>query len=208
MRTCIAFCATLLCAVLLTAYEKPVAVDPDRPEPIATQLGAPMEPKILIVYFSRSGNTESVAALIASKLNADSEKLSEQGTDWSGVWGWIKAGRAAWKEESTSIEKLKKEPKDYDLVVIGTPVWAWNLTPAVRSFLTVYKDDLKKVAFFATEGGSGHEKAFKNMETLAGKAPVATAFVLEKECKDPAKADEKAKAFVAEIKKALGIGSL
>ncbi len=167
----------------------------------------PKEPKILVVYFSRSGNTESVASLIASKLNADSEKLIEQGTDWEGVWGYLKAGKAAWQETATSIEKLKKNPKDYDLVVIGTPIWAWNMTPAIRSFLTVYKDDLKKVAFFATEGGSGHEKAFKNMETLTGKAPVATAAVLEKEVKKGDTMREKVATLATEIKKALGISS-
>lgn len=165
----------------------------------------PKEPKILVVYFSRTGNTETVAKELVAKLKADSEKLVEQGTDWEGTWGYLKAGKAAWQETATSIEKLKKNPKDYDLVVIGTPIWAWNLTPAVRSFLTAYKDDLKKVAFFATEGGSGHEKAFKNMETLAGKAPVATAFVLQKEAQDPEKMREKVAPFVAEIKKALGI---
>jgi len=193
------FCATLLCAAVMTAEEAAVkAVTP-------TEGGITMESKILVVYFSRSGNTESMANLLASKLNADSEKLVEQGTDWEGVWGYLKAGKAAWQETATSIEKLKKNPADYDLVVIGTPIWAWNMTPAVRSFLTAYKDDLKKVAFFATEDGSGHEKAFKNMETLTGKAPVATAFVLQKECTDPAKADEKMKPFAADIKKALGI---
>ncbi len=199
------FCATLLCAAVMTAEE--AAAQAVTPTEGGTAM-APIEPKILVVYFSRSGNTETVAKELTAKLKADSEKLVEQGTDWEGVWGYIKAGKAAWQETATSIEKLKKEPKDYDLVVIGTPVWAWNMTPAVRSFLTVYKDDLKKVAFFATEGGSGHEKAFKNMETLAGKAPVATAFVLQKECADPAKIAEKIAPFAAAIKKALGIGSL
>jgi flavodoxin len=214
------FCAALLCAAVMTAAEAaaPTAAakgagpqQAGAQAPTTTEGGtamAPIEPKILVVYFSRTGNTEKVGQALATELKADSVKLNEQGTDWDGVWGYLKAGKAAWKGEATSIEKLKKEPKDYDLVVVGTPIWAWDLTPAVRSFLTVYKDDLKKVAFFATEGGSGHEKAFKNMETLAGKAPVATAFWLEKEVKDPEKMREKVAPFAAAIKKALGIGSL
>ncbi|HOW50643.1 MAG TPA: flavodoxin [bacterium] len=209
------FCATLLCAAVMTAQEAaaqvPAAAEGSGGQAATPTEGGvamePKEPKILVVYFSRSGNTESVASLIASKLNADSEKLIEQGTDWEGVWGYLKAGKAAWQETATSIEKLKKNPKDYDLVVIGTPIWAWNMTPAIRSFLTVYKDDLKKVAFFATEGGSGHEKAFKNMETLTGKAPVATAAVLEKEVKKGDTMREKVATLATEIKKALGISS-
>jgi flavodoxin len=203
MRKFFVLCATLLCAAVMTAEEAAVVTPP-------TEGGtamAPIEPKILVVYFSRSGNTEAGAKELAAKLGADSEKLTEQGTDWEGVWGYLMAGKAAWQETATSIEKLKKNPADYDLVVIGTPIWAWNLTPAVRSFLTAYKEDLKKVAFFATEGGSGHEKAFKNMETLAGKAPVATAFWTEKEkeIKDTEKMRAKVAPFAAEIKKALGI---
>lgn len=191
----------VLTAALLAAAEPQPASPTTEEAPVM----AAKEPKVLVVYFSRSGNTGTVAKELAAKLGADSEALTEQGTDWSGVWGYLKAGKAAWKEELSSIEKLKKEPKDYDIVVIGTPVWAWNMTPAVRAFLTVYKDDLKKVAFFATEGGSGHEKAFKNMETLAGKRPVATAFWTEKEkeIKDPEKMRAKIPPYVTEIKKAL-----
>lgn len=189
---------SVLTATLLAAAE-PQPASPTEEAPVME----PKEPKVLVVYFSRSGNTGTVAKELAAKLDADIEQLTEQGTDWSGVWGYLKAGKAAWKEETSSIEKLKKEPKDYDLVVIGTPVWAWNLTPAVRAFLTVYKDDIKKVSFFATEGGSGHEKAFKNMEIIAGKRPVATAFWMEKEVKDPEKMREKISVYVTDIKKTI-----
>lgn len=202
MRMFSAVCATLFCAALFAAGE---------PERATTEGGivmAPQEPKILIVYFSRSGNTEAVAKELAAKLKADTEKLTEQGTDWGGFWGYLKAGKAAWKEETTSIEKLKKEPKDYDIVVVGTPIWAWNMTPAVRSFLTVYKDDLKKVAFFATEGGSGHEKAFKNMETLAGKKPLAIAFWNETDLRKDALRQKKLSEFISALRSALGIEPL
>ncbi|HNT29215.1 MAG TPA: flavodoxin [bacterium] len=189
---------SVLTAALLAAAEPQPASPTEEAPAMETK-----EAKVLVVYFSRSGNTGAVAKELAAGLGADSEALTEQGTDWSGVWGYFKAGKAAWKEEVSSIEKLKKEPKDYDLVVIGTPIWAWNMTPAVRAFLTVYKDDIKKIAFFATEGGSGHEKAFKNMEAIAGKRPVATGFWLEKEVKDPAKLREKISAYVIDIKKTL-----
>jgi flavodoxin len=204
MRRVLILFATLLCAALFAAEEA---------APTPTEGGAvmePKEPKILVVYFSRSGNTETVAKELAKKLGADSEKLAEQGSDWSGVWGWIKAGRAAWQEDISSIGKLALDPQGYDLVIIGTPVWAWNMTPAVRAFLTVYKEDLKKIAFFATQGGSGHEKTFKNMEALAGKAPVAVAVWTEKEkeIKDAGKMQAKIDAFAAELKKATGSAPL
>ncbi len=167
-----------------------------------------MKPKILVVYFTRTGNTESIAQEMAAVLDADHEKIIEEGTTWGGFWGYLKAGKAAWQEQTTPIAPLSHHPREYDLVIIGTPIWAWNMTPAVRSFLTVYKDDLKKIAFFATEGGSGHDKAFTNMESLVGKKPLVTAFWNATDLRKKKTRQEKLAAFVSAIRSALGIEPL
>jgi len=57
--------------------------------------------------------------------------------------------------------------------VVGTPVWAWTLTPPVRSYLAANKKKLKKVAFFLTCGSTGIDKTFAEMEKES-KKPVAT----------------------------------
>ncbi len=193
--------ALLVPITLMAAGEPPVQTTP------SLEGGMNMKPKILVVYFTRTGNTEAIAKEIAASLDADSEKIVEEGTDWGGFWGFFKAGKAAWQEMTTPIAPLSHHPKEYDLIIIGTPVWAWNMTPAVRSFLSVYRDDLKKVAFFATEGGSGHEKTFRKMESLSGKKPVATAFWNETDLRKEDLRQKKLSSFITAIRGSLDITS-
>ncbi len=84
------------------------------------------------------------------------------------------------RRKTTQIS-YKKDPAKYDLVVIGTPVWGWNITPPVRTYLQENKDKFKKVAFFKTCGDSKN-KTFPDMEAES-QSPLATLCVLDKEVK-------------------------
>jgi flavodoxin len=150
---------------------------------LVTRTGGKMDKKILVVYYSKTGHTERVAKDIASGLGADTEKLIDK-KDRSGFLGYIMGGRDAAKKRTTEIEKPLKNPKDYDVVIIGTPVWAWNMTPAVRTYLSAYKNDFKNVAFFTTAGGTKPEKIVRSMEDLAGKKGLGYVGFVQKELKD------------------------
>jgi flavodoxin len=93
--------------------------------------------------------------------------------------------------------KFAKDPVDYDLVIIGTPIWGWNMCSLVRSYAEKNKGKIKKAAFFATMGGSGDEKAFVEMAEIIGVKPVAT---LGLKTTEVAKglSDEKIKKFAEE----------
>ena len=73
---------------------------------------------------------------------------------------------------------------DYDLVVIGTPVWAGKITPAIRTFIAKNKNALKKVAFVATASGKDYERAFKELEFVIGIKPEFKIGATEKDLKD------------------------
>jgi menaquinone-dependent protoporphyrinogen IX oxidase len=56
------------------------------------------------------------------------------------------------------------DPEIYDLIIIGTPVWAWSFAPPLRTFFNDHSLEDKKVALFIThQGGPG--KTLANMET-------------------------------------------
>ncbi|MCL5260616.1 MAG: hypothetical protein M1561_02885 [Gammaproteobacteria bacterium] len=129
--------------------------------------------KTLIVYYSLTGKAKTIAEVIAKNLTADIEAIQDQ-KDRRGIWSKIVAGFESMQKKSTTIAAAKFNPNDYDLVIIGTPVWVSGMTPAVRAWLTQYANSLKRVAFFATMGGSGDIKTFKEMEALANKKPIAT----------------------------------
>jgi flavodoxin len=152
--------------------------------------------KVLVVFYSRTGNTRKVAQALARELGAGVEKIAEPGSR-TGLFGFLAAGRDAAMKRLTPIEPLVFDPEAYDLLVVGTPVWAWTMASPVRTFLAKNAAKLKSVAFFCTAGGSGHERTFRQMEELAGKPPLATLALREKELKGDfgAKVREFAKAL-------------
>jgi flavodoxin len=155
--------------------------------------------KTLIVYYSRTGTTKKVAETLKDMLKANSEEITET-VDRSGFLGYMRAGRDAMKRKLTVLKDMKYDPVGYDMVIIGTPVWGFNVCPAIRTYLTQHKLNLKKVAFFATMGGSGGKKTLDEMELIAGKAPVATLELKERDVKNN-KITPKLKKFTDDIKK-------
>ncbi|MDD3120070.1 MAG: flavodoxin [Candidatus Gracilibacteria bacterium] len=136
--------------------------------------------KTLVVYYSRTGMTAKVAMEIARVLDCDIEEIIDL-KDRSGAMGYLIAGRDALKKELAEIKKIEKNPEDYDLLVIGTPVWAFTMASAIRTYVVENKDKFKNVAFFATQGGEGAQRKFKDLKELTGKTPVFEIQLLTKE---------------------------
>jgi len=153
--------------------------------------------KTLVVYYSRTGNTEKVGNELAKELKADVEKIIDL-KNRIGAISWLSAGHDAMKKKLTEIVEIKKDPSIYDLVVVGTPVWV-TVTPAIRTYLRNNKDKFKKLAFYSTKGGS-ETKTFKDMEEEAGKEPIATLELTTKEVNENSY-KEKLQKFVDSSKK-------
>lgn len=126
--------------------------------------------KTLVVYYSRTGTTEKVAKLISEKLKCDIERIDDF-KKRNGAFGYLISGKEASMKQIIRIKPLDHDVKDYDLVVIGTPIWAFTMCSPVRALLSKY--EFKKVVFFCTMGGSGDVGTFKDMKKLVGKEPVA-----------------------------------
>jgi len=126
--------------------------------------------KTLVVYYSRTGNTKKVAEIIANKLEADIDEIIDT-KERKGFIGAITSLKDSFGAE-TDIA-FKKDPSKYDLVIIGTPIWMYTITPAVKAYL---KRKFKKVAFFCTCNSDRRIDAFKDMEKLVGR-PIATLIV-------------------------------
>jgi flavodoxin len=129
--------------------------------------------KAIVIFYSRSGSTKKAAEAIAQALGCDIEELVDT-QKRSGLFGLIRSGRQAMKEELTTLQPLKKDITQYDLVIVGGPVWASKMSVPVRTFIAQNKDRMKEVAFFFTSGGKDNApKIFPAMEQLCGKRPRA-----------------------------------
>jgi flavodoxin len=136
--------------------------------------------KILVVYYSRTGYTQRMAEAIGNACGADVERIRYDGARL-GVWGYLRCGREALTKRAVDIEPAAKDPASYDLVVIGTPVWASNISSPVRAYLRRQKAKLRQVALFCTEGGSGGQKVLADMAELCGKQPMASLELTDRE---------------------------
>lgn len=159
--------------------------------------------KALVIYYSRTGNTRKVAEAIASALRAraevDVEELKDLEKRKLGFIGFMAAGRDALLKRNTPIEPVQADTEAYDVVIVGTPVWAWGMTSAVRTFLDERAKGFKRTAFFLTTGGTGREKTFKQMAASCGQLPIATLGFTEKELKDAGGVDTGVKEFVEKV---------
>lgn len=127
--------------------------------------------KTLVAFYSRTGTTKKVAEKIAQNLNCDIEQITTP-DNRSGITKYIKCGKEGLKRILAKINPTTKNPADYDLVIIGTPNWAGNMSSPIRTYLTENKDKFKKVAFFATMGGEDISKTFIEMEQIVNQKPV------------------------------------
>ncbi len=132
--------------------------------------------RVLVVYCSRTGHTEAVARRIAAQCGADLEAIEDTqgmiGRD--GLLGYLRSALEALLGIEPPIRRAQHSPKAYDLVIVGTPVWFWNMSSPVRSYLLRHRTEIQKVAFFCTLGGSGQEKVMADLRQLCRKPPVAT----------------------------------
>jgi flavodoxin len=139
--------------------------------------------KALVVFYSRTGNTREVAQAIAKEMPCDIEEIYDT-QKRSGVIGWIKSGYQANRHKLTVLKEIKHDPAEYDLVIIGTPIWAGFPAVPISTYLVENKDKFKEVAFFGTYGGSGFPKAVHYMTELSGKEPVETLGIKAEEIKN------------------------
>ena len=158
--------------------------------------------KALMVYYSRTGNTRRVADAVVECMRDSAEVDVEELIDRRnrrGIGGSIGAGKDAMFKRPTEIDPVKADVASYDVVLIGTPVWAFTMCPAVRTFLAEHARQVKQTVFFLTTGGSGIERTLKHMQEMCRKDPLATLAVTEKELKRFDNVTSRISAFVEEV---------
>jgi flavodoxin len=137
-----------------------------------------MRPKVLIIYFSRTGTTRLLAEAIARATHGDLEELRE-GRSRRGVIGWLRSGYEGTHHRATEPLALQHDLGAYDLIFIGSPTWNQGLSSPVRGFLQRSRGRLANVALFATCAGHGSGAVLAQMAELLPEPPLATLGMLE-----------------------------
>lgn len=139
----------------------------------------PDRPHVLVVCFSRSGTTQRLADAIAAQLPADCETLRErEGAQWrSGARGYARSLIDIIARRSANLRPTMHDPAQYDIVIVGTPVWASRASTPVSTWLAQHRRQFRHLALFCSRGSRGSDKAFEQMGASAGVSPLATCAV-------------------------------
>ena len=122
---------------------------------------------ILIAYYSRTGKNEELAKLLREKLDCEIEKI-EEFTNRRGVLGFLKSGMQSTLKKRTEIKPPKKNPGDYDVIVVVSPIWAGFIPPPIRTYVYNFRGKFNRLAYASISySGYGNSKVLKDLESLA-----------------------------------------
>jgi flavodoxin len=156
--------ALLLLQILSSLVGCTSAQRPATTDPIVTKPNA----KVLIVYLSRTRNTEALAKLIHAEVGGTLVPLELEKpypADYKST-----VDQVAKENETGFLPPLKTKIsgiEQYDVVFVGFPTWGMQMPPPVKSFLKRYDLKGKTVVPFNTHAGYGVGSGFQEVKQLS-----------------------------------------
>jgi flavodoxin len=112
--------------------------------------------KVLVAYFSHSGNTREIAVQIHKSVGGavfEIQSVEPYPDDYDAVVQ--RARQELDSDHRPALRTRVEDIKPYDFIFVGYPNW-WGTVPApVRAFLLEYYFSGKNIVPFCTHEGSG-----------------------------------------------------
>lgn len=125
--------------------------------------------RILFAYYSRGGVTRKLAQAAATALEADMEEIISV-KKMTGVIGFFRGARGSITGRPAHIRPLQASVESYDLLFLGSPVWAGKLSSPALGFLNQYTGKIKRLSVFLThaDANNPYDTIFKEIERMSG----------------------------------------
>ena len=148
--------------------------------------------KALVAYFSaESGRTASVAKSLAAAIGADLFEIKSEkpytSSDLNYMNPLARCNREHITKKQVPVSGTVENFAEYDTVLIGFPIWYGCAPNVVNTFCKEYDFTGKKVAAFATSGGSGIGKTAEKLKPHVSGADVIDAKLINGVDKDTLK---------------------
>ena len=129
--------------------------------------------KILVAYFSHSGNTRVIANEIKNITGGDIfeiKPINEYSQEYQAVVDQAKKEiNAGFKPElKTTVDNIE----DYDIIFVGSPNWWSTVAPPVATFLSSYDFEGKIIIPFMTHEGTRLGHSVADIKKICAKAKV------------------------------------
>lgn len=129
--------------------------------------------KVLVLYYSQTSNTKTVAQEIANKLGADIEEIVAV-NPYNGDFQATIARCQQEREQGVTpeIEPVKADLAQYDVIFLGYPIWFGTYAPPMAAFLNQADLSGKKIVPFCTFGSGGLDSSVKDLTKAQPKAEI------------------------------------
>lgn len=132
--------------------------------------------QILVVFYSYTGTCRRIAELLCAQLDWRRGEIVETRSR-SGAAGTFRCVLDTLLRRRPPIRYDGPDPRDYEAVVLVSPIWAYGLAGPMRSFVAERAGDLRQVAVISAMGTAGASNAVAEIDRLLGRAPlIAAAF--------------------------------
>lgn len=165
-----AMLTTTSCLAEGTPSDDPETPPVEKPDEPAQPSG---DRKVLVVYFSHTGNTRTIAGYIHDTVKSDLVEIETVDTytdDYDTLLAQIR------EEVATSycppITTKIEDIASYDVIFVGYPIWVETAAPPIRTFLTNHDLAGKTVVPFCTSGTSSAEASYQFVRNLCPQATV------------------------------------
>ncbi len=113
--------------------------------------------RTVVLFYSFEGSTKKVAEIISRALRCEMVEVKPvQELHSTGFSKYIWGGTQVFMRRKPDLHELSVDLNLYDTVLLGSPVWAWNVSPPIRTLLEKGFLRNKDIAFFCChEGGPG-----------------------------------------------------
>ena len=131
--------------------------------------------KEIVCYFSATGHTRKLAALIAQELACPCVEIVPEEVYTTADLNWLNKKSRSSLEMADKLARPKMlpllhDPSQYDCLYLGFPIW-WYVAPTlINTFLEAYDFSGKKIKLFATSGGSGFGNTLSELQPSAPNA--------------------------------------
>ena len=111
--------------------------------------------KVLVVYFSETGNTQKLAKLISDEIGGDFRRIETVKSYPTGeaLFDYTKNERD--NDERPELKDLDINIDDYDVIFVGYPIWWYTLPMPIYTFFETFDFSGKIIVPFNTHEGSG-----------------------------------------------------
>jgi len=123
----------------------------------------------LVIYYSLEGHVKQLAEALAAEIGADIVRVQpKDDIPATGFSRYLKGGRQVIKKIEPEIYPLSLDLGEYDLLFIGSPVWAGGYAPALRTLFAQTKLNGKKAALFVSHRGAAGTSLQQMADSLKG----------------------------------------